>query len=227
MTMGLSRCSRLKSDEDLFPFHNLPSISHLPPPSHNPLLQVYAMDSAHLKETWNGQFGTLSFKDANNKIILVAVRVQGKENGEMYKKLLEKAMEAPALREILNNNKTTCFTDKHKGSDSAVPQMCPDTEHRRCVEHVLKLLSGTVIGQVSAVTSRRHFICKAGWVHRWRCSVKLWCLRPVCLFLWISHLRCYHRVLLPHISADCTTCRTRRYVTLVTELFNMLCGVLF
>lgn len=183
------------------------------------------MDSAHLKETWNGQFGTLSFKDANNKIILVAVRVQGKENGEMYKKLLEKAMEAPALREILNNNKTTCFTDKHKGSDSAVPQKCPLTEHRRCVEHLLKLLSGTVIGQVSAVTSRRHFICKAGRGHGWRCSVKLWCLRPVCLFLWVSHLRRSHRALLPNTSADCTTCRTRRYVTLVTEFLNM-CVVL-
>lgn len=168
------------------------------------------MDSAHFKETWNGQFGTLSFKDADNKIILVAVRVQAKENGEMYKKLLEKAMEAPALSKILNNEKTTCFTDKHKGSESAVPKVCPLTEHRRCVEHLLKLLSATVIGKVSAVTPRRHFIARRGGTADGGVRCKLWCLRPVCLFLWVSRLRCSHRALLPNILAHCSTCRTRR-----------------
>lgn len=107
------------------------------------------MDSAFFKDLWNGQFGTLSFKDAGNKIVLVAVRVQAKENGEMYRRLLEKAMEVPALRDILNNANTTCFTDKHKGSESAMARVCSLTEHRRCLEHLLKLLGA--VGVVSVV----------------------------------------------------------------------------
>eukprot|EP00903_Cladosiphon_okamuranus_P019600 g18026.t1 len=86
--------------------------------------QAYAMDSAFFKVLWNGQFGTLSFKDADNKIVLVAVRVQAKENGEMYQRLLKTAMEVPALRDILNNVNTMCFTDKHKGSESAMARVC-------------------------------------------------------------------------------------------------------
>lgn len=118
------------------------------------------MDAAHLKGAWNGQFGTLSFKDADNKLVLVAVQVQAKENAEMYTKLVEKSMGDPALREILNNAKTTCFTDKHKGSESAMSKSCPLTEHRRCVEHLLKLLGA--VGPVSAVASRCDMIARLG-----------------------------------------------------------------
>jgi len=105
------------------------------------------MDAAAFKEVWNGQYGTLTFKDANNRLIHVATVVCGKENKDMYVKLLTKAMEFLPLAAILNNEKTTCFTDKHKGSDAALPQLCPDTEDRRCLEHLIRLLAA--IGTVS------------------------------------------------------------------------------
>eukprot|EP00904_Undaria_pinnatifida_P008857 jgi/Undpi1/5100/HiC_scaffold_19.g08452.m1 len=77
-------------------------------------------------------------QDANNNLIHVATVAQAKEDASLYMNLLTKAMKFPELRNILNNPKTTCFTDKHKGSDSAVPRVCPLTEDRRCVEHLIK-----------------------------------------------------------------------------------------
>lgn len=105
------------------------------------------MDAASFKEKWNGVFATISFKDANNKLVHVATVVTAKEDAACYTYLLAKAMECPMLRDVLNNPNTTCFTDKHKGSDAAVPKICPLTEDRRCVEHLLKLLG--VVGPVS------------------------------------------------------------------------------
>ncbi|CAM9306653.1 unnamed protein product [Ectocarpus sp. 4 AP-2014] len=102
--------------------------------------QAFAMDAAAFKDVWNGQFGTLSFKDPNNKIVHVATMIQAKKNADMYINLLAKAMEFPELRNVLNNPNTTCFTDKHKGSDAAVPKVCPLTEDRQCVEHLIKLV---------------------------------------------------------------------------------------
>ena len=120
----------------MYPSHSLP-----------PSLQVFAMDAAAFKDVWNGQYGTLSFKDANNHLIHVATVVQAKEDAAMYTNLLANTMKFPHLRDFLNNPKTTCFTDKHKGSDSAVPKICPLTEDRRCVEHLIK--NAGTIGTVS------------------------------------------------------------------------------
>lgn len=116
------------------------------------------MDCAVFKGEWEGQFGTLSFKDANNHIVHVATRVQAKENATMYVGLLTKTMEHPGLRDLLNSPNMTCFTDKHKGSDSAVPKICPLTEDRRCVEHLIKNMGA--IGTVSAAFSERSYACE-------------------------------------------------------------------
>lgn len=105
------------------------------------------MDGANFRGEWNGVFTTLSFKDANNKIVHVATVVSAKEDGASYRYLLTKAMESPLLHGVLNNAKTTCFTDNHKGSNSALPRICPLTEDRRCVEHLLK-----AIGKVGVVS---------------------------------------------------------------------------
>ena len=52
------------------------------------------------------------------------------------------------LRDVLNNSNSTCFTDKPaEGTDTAVRKLCPRTEDRRCVEHLLKLLGA--VGPVS------------------------------------------------------------------------------
>ncbi|CAN0481274.1 unnamed protein product [Ectocarpus sp. 12 AP-2014] len=56
-------------------------------------------------------------------------------------------MQFPELKTILNNSNTTCFTDKHKGSDAPVPKICSLTEHRRFVEHLTRTVG--CIGPVS------------------------------------------------------------------------------
>ena len=42
------------------------------------------------------------------------------------------------LKEVLNNASYTYSSDGHKGSVSALPALCPLTEGRRCLQHVLK-----------------------------------------------------------------------------------------
>lgn len=170
------------------------------------------MDSAVIKDVWNGQFGTLSFKDADNKVVVVAVRVQAKENDEMYAKLIEKAMEVPALRRILNNEKTTCFTDKHKGSESALRETCPLTEHRRCVERMLMILA--TLGLVSAVAPRRDLIA---WLGRRSGSSSsaircwLWCVHPMYLVF-----ACVQSPLLSSSLAKMQCMSAKRQITLLT-----------
>lgn len=107
------------------------------------------MDGAHLKGVWNGVMITLSFKDANNKIVHVATAITAKEDKESYMYLLTNAMKLEPLRQVLNNASYTCFTDKHKGSDSAVPALCPLTEDRRCLHHILKNIPA--VGSVSGM----------------------------------------------------------------------------
>ena len=47
-------------------------------------------------------------------------------------------MKFEPMKEVLNNASYTCFSDGHKGSASALPVLCPLTEGRRCLQHVLK-----------------------------------------------------------------------------------------
>ena len=106
------------------------------------------MDAAHLKGAWNGVMLTLSFKDANNNIVHVATAVCEKENAEAYKYLLQNVMRFHELKSVLNSASTTFFTDGHKGSDAALPAVCPFTEDRRCLEHILRNIPA--VGDVSA-----------------------------------------------------------------------------
>ena len=70
-----------------------------------------------------------------------------KENVEPYNYLLSsKAMEFDSLREVLNNTSYTCFSDVHKGSNTALHESCPLAEDRRCMHHILKNIPA--VGQV-------------------------------------------------------------------------------
>ena len=109
-------------------------------------MQVFSIDAAHLKGGWNGVILTLSFKDAGNNIIHVATAVCPKENADSYNYLLSKAMEFDGLREVLNNTSYTCFSDGHKGSNTALHECCPLVEDRRCMHHILKNIPA--VGQV-------------------------------------------------------------------------------
>ena len=106
------------------------------------------MDAAHLKGTWNGVMLTLSFKDANNNIVHIATAVCEKENAEAYKHLLQNVMRFHELKSVLNGASTTCFIDGHKGSDAALPAVCPFTGDCRCLEHILTNIPA--VGDVSA-----------------------------------------------------------------------------
>ena len=56
-------------------------------------------------------------------------------------------MKFEPMKEVLNNASYTCFSDGHKGSASALPVLCPLTEGRRCLPHVLKNIPA--VGNVS------------------------------------------------------------------------------
>lgn len=96
------------------------------------------MDFAHLKGDWNGTMGTISRMDANNEIVHVATSITDKETADAYRYLNGNAMKFQPLARILNSHTTTIITDKHKGSDAAIPDLIPLSEHLRCAEHLLK-----------------------------------------------------------------------------------------
>ena len=100
--------------------------------------QIYSIDAAHLKGSWNGVILVLSFKNSNNNVIHVASAVCAKENADAYTYLLRNAMKFEPMKEVLNKPSYTCFSDGHKGSASALPALCPLTEGRRCLQNVLK-----------------------------------------------------------------------------------------
>ena len=60
------------------------------------------------------------------------------ENADAYTYLLMNAMKFDPMKDVLNSASYTCFSDGHKGSVSALPELCPLTEGRRCLQHVLK-----------------------------------------------------------------------------------------
>lgn len=61
-----------------------------------------------------------------------------REKSSSYKYLLEQAMRSEKMKNFLNNEKSTCFTDGQNGVDSAVAKLLPLTERRRCLEHLLR-----------------------------------------------------------------------------------------
>ena len=78
------------------------------------------------------------FKNSNNNVVHVASAVCPKENADAYTHLLRNTMKFEPMKEVLNNAFHTCFSDGHKGSGSALPALCPLTEGRRYLQHVLK-----------------------------------------------------------------------------------------
>lgn len=109
-----------------------------PAPLNDPAPKVACMDFAHLKGDFNGTMGTISTKSANNNVVHLATCIVAKETGDAYRYMINNAKKNPAVAAFLDKPSTTVITDKHKGSDSAIPDTLPQTEHLSCVEHLLK-----------------------------------------------------------------------------------------
>ena len=60
--------------------------------------QVYSIDVAHLKGSWNGVILALSFKNSNNNVVHVAPAVCPKENADAYTYLLRNAMKFEPMK---------------------------------------------------------------------------------------------------------------------------------
>ena len=78
------------------------------------------------------------FKNSNNNIVNVATAISPHENIDAYTCLLRNAITFDPSKNVLNNVSYTCFSDGRKGSGSALPALCPLTEDRPCLQHVLK-----------------------------------------------------------------------------------------
>lgn len=96
------------------------------------------MDFAHMKGEWNGTIGTISTKSSNNNVVHLATCIVPKENADAYRYLVTNALKNLNVAGFLNNPTTTIITDKHKGSDSALPDILERAELLRCAEHMLK-----------------------------------------------------------------------------------------
>lgn len=96
------------------------------------------MDFAHMKGEWNGTIGTISTKSSDNTIVQLATCLVPKETGDAYRYLINNALKNPRVAAFLNKTSTTIITDKHRGSDSALPDTLDQAEHLRCGEHMLK-----------------------------------------------------------------------------------------
>ncbi|CAN0437583.1 unnamed protein product, partial [Hapterophycus canaliculatus] len=95
------------------------------------------MDFAHLKGDFNGTMGTISTKSANNNVVHLATCLVAQETGDAYRYMINHALKHPEIRRFLNKPTTTIFTDKRKGSDSAIPDTLGQAEHPRCAELML------------------------------------------------------------------------------------------
>ncbi|CAB1096459.1 unnamed protein product [Ectocarpus sp. CCAP 1310/34] len=96
------------------------------------------MDFCHCKGDWDGPIGAISVKSANNNVLQVATCLHPKETADAYTYLMSNALKNPEMAAFLNKPTTTIITDKHKGSESAVPRVLQLAEHLKCAEHILK-----------------------------------------------------------------------------------------
>ena len=96
------------------------------------------MDFAHFKGEWNGTIGAITTKNANNNIVQLATCVAPKENAAAYEYLVTNACKNLKVKAFLDKATTSIITDKHKGSDSALPKGLPNAEQLRCGEHMAK-----------------------------------------------------------------------------------------
>ncbi|CAB1107604.1 unnamed protein product [Ectocarpus sp. CCAP 1310/34] len=105
--------------------------------------QVACMDFCHMTGEWNGVIGAICVKSSNNNIVQLATCIAPKENAAAYEYLIDNACRNDEVATFLNKPTTSIISDKHKGSESAVPCRLDQSEHLRCVEHMLKN-AGTV-----------------------------------------------------------------------------------
>lgn len=96
------------------------------------------MDFAHMKGEWNGTIGAMTTKSSDNTIVHLATCIVAKENGNAYRYLIDNALKNPTVAAFLKKPSTTIITDKHKGSESAVPDRLDEAEYLTCAEHMLK-----------------------------------------------------------------------------------------
>eukprot|EP00903_Cladosiphon_okamuranus_P012232 g11472.t1 len=94
------------------------------------------MDVCHCMGEWNGMIGAISVKSSNN-VIQQATCIAPKETADAYEHLIDFACKNEEVGAFLNKPTTTIITDKHKGSESAVPTCLSESEHLRCGEHML------------------------------------------------------------------------------------------
>lgn len=104
------------------------------------------MDFCHMKGEWNGVIGAICVKSSNNNIVQLATCIAPKENAAAYEYLIDNACRNDEVAAFLNKPTTSIISDKHKGSESAVPSRLDQSEHLRCVEHMLK--NGGTVGPV-------------------------------------------------------------------------------
>ena len=100
--------------------------------------QVYSIDAAHWKCSWNGVIMALFFKNLNIYVVHVSTVVCPEETADAYTYLLRNCMKLELMKVVLNNASYTCFSDGHKGSGSVLPTLCPLTGDRRCLQDALK-----------------------------------------------------------------------------------------
>lgn len=96
------------------------------------------MDFCHCKGDWNGTIGAISVKSSNNNVIQLATCISPKETAAAYEYLIDQACKNKEVKAFLDKPTTSIITDKHKGSESAVPRLLSQSEHLRCGEHMLK-----------------------------------------------------------------------------------------
>lgn len=82
--------------------------------------KVLCVDAGHLKGTWGGQMLIVTFKDANNTLVHLATAICDKENSDNYAWLYKQMKKNTDMRSVLDDSKTTLFTDQHKSHKPAL-----------------------------------------------------------------------------------------------------------
>ena len=100
--------------------------------------QVYSIDAAHWKCSWNEVILALFFKKLNIYVVHVSTAVCPEETADAYTYLLRNCMKLELMKVVLNNASYTCFSDGHKGSGLVRPTLCSLTGDRLCLQHSLK-----------------------------------------------------------------------------------------
>jgi len=107
------------------------------------------MDAGHLKGRWKGVVYVLATKDSNGHIVHVSTVLADKENETNYRFLLEQTCRNEQMKQLLTSDKTTIFTDGHKGSPPAIAAICPNARVMSCLRHLVTNKAMRKMGNVS------------------------------------------------------------------------------